>query len=216
MKKKLLILMLPLLLSDCSVIRNSSNDVSPSLAPSARIFIDNQNNENSQTLVIKQQRKTISPINEVRALPPSVTATTSSQSKSYNTFGEYNAESTMIVPSSLSAKTIKTTPSMPGPSTMFISQYKEWRAPAGTTLRENIVKWAEETKCESKASTHWIAIWPLSVTDYRLDAPLVFRGSFESTLEQVFELYRTAQKPLYAQASRMQCVIIVSESRDGH
>ncbi|EPU9582469.1 TPA: type IV pilus biogenesis lipoprotein PilL, partial [Escherichia coli] len=89
------------------------------------------------------------------------------------------------------------------------------RAPAGTTLRENIIKWAEETKCESMASTHWMVIWPLSVTDYRLDAPLMFRGSFESAMEQVFELYRTAQKPLYAQASRMQCIITVSDTRDG-
>ena len=88
-------------------------------------------------------------------------------------------------------------------------------APAGTTLRENIIKWAEETKCESMASTHWMVIWPLSVTDYRLDAPLMFRGSFESAMEQVFELYRTAQKPLYAQASRMQCIITVSDTRDG-
>ncbi|EMF3212330.1 toxin co-regulated pilus biosynthesis Q family protein [Escherichia coli] len=87
--------------------------------------------------------------------------------------------------------------------------------PAGTTLRENIIKWAEETKCESMASTHWMVIWPLSVTDYRLDAPLMFRGSFESAMEQVFELYRTAQKPLYAQASRMQCIITVSDTRDG-
>ena len=48
-----------------------------------------------------------------------------------------------------------------------------------------------------------------------LDAPLMFRGSFESAMEQVFELYRTAQKPLYAQASRMQCIITVSDTRDG-
>lgn len=34
---------------------------------------------------------------------------------------------------------------------------------------------------------------------YRLDAPLMFRGSFESAMEQVFELYRTAQKPLSGQ-----------------
>lgn len=47
------------------------------------------------------------------------------------------------------------------------------------------------------------------------DAPLMFRGSFESAMEQVFELYRTAQKPLYAQASRMQCIITVSDTRDG-
>ncbi len=64
---------------------------------------------------------------------------------------------------------------MTGTPVKPVSQGKEWRAPAGTTLRENIIKWAEETKCESMASTHWMVIWPLSVTDYRLDAPLMFR-----------------------------------------
>ncbi|ENK0006066.1 toxin co-regulated pilus biosynthesis Q family protein [Salmonella enterica] len=111
--------------------------------------------------------------------------------------------------------TVKSIPLMTGTPVKPVSQGKEWRAPAGTTLRENIIKWAEETKCESMASTHWMVIWPLSVTDYRLDAPLMFRGSFESAMEQVFELYRTAQKPLYAQASRMQCIITVSDTRDG-
>ena len=112
-----------------------------------------------------------------------------------------------------------TTPVKPVPVTenpvIPVSQGKEWRAPAGTTLRENIIKWAEETRCESMASAHWMVIWPLSVTDYRLDAPLIFRGSFESAIGQVFELYRSAQKPLYAQGSRTQCVITVSDTRDG-
>jgi len=95
-------------------------------------------------------------------------------------------------------------------------QGRSWLAPSGTTLREMLMKWAEDTRCESGASLHWTVIWPVSVTDYRLDAPLTFRGSFETMLGQMFELYRTTQKPLYAEASRMQCVVSVTDTPAGH
>lgn len=136
--------------------------------------------------------------------------------KPRNPFRENSATlSTATTSSAPTGSTVKSIPLMTGTPVKPVSQGKEWRAPAGTTLRENIMKWAEETKCESMASAHWMVIWPLSVTDYRLDAPLMFRGSFESAMDEVFELYRTAQKPLYAQANRMQCIITVSETRDG-
>lgn len=93
---------------------------------------------------------------------------------------------------------------------------KTWQAPAGTTLRETLLKWAGETRCESGASPYWTVIWPTTVTDYRLDGPLMFRGNFESMLGQMFELYRTAQKPLYAEASRVQCIVSVSDTPAGH
>ncbi|MFB4460487.1 TcpQ domain-containing protein [Enterobacter hormaechei subsp. steigerwaltii] len=96
-----------------------------------------------------------------------------------------------------------------------VVQGKSWTAPAGTTLREMLMKWAQDTRCESGASPHWTVIWPVSVTDYRLDAPLTFRGSFETMLGQMFDLYRTAQKPLYAEASRMQCVVSVNDTPAG-
>ncbi|EPB2250937.1 TcpQ domain-containing protein [Citrobacter youngae] len=96
-----------------------------------------------------------------------------------------------------------------------VIQGKTWTAPAGTTLREMLMKWAQDTRCESGASPHWTVIWPVDVTDYRLDAPLTFRGSFETMLGQMFDLYRTAQKPLYAEASRMQCVVSVTDTPAG-
>ncbi|MEQ9971430.1 TcpQ domain-containing protein [Pectobacterium carotovorum] len=89
---------------------------------------------------------------------------------------------------------------------------KTWQAPSGATLREVMIKWAGETRCESGASPTWTVIWPMSVTDYRLDAPLTFQGAYESMLGQVFELYRTAKTPLYGQASRLQCVVSVSDT----
>lgn len=103
-----------------------------------------------------------------------------------------------------------------GQPVMPVITGKTWQAPAGTTLREMLLKWAGETRCESGASQYWTVIWPTSVTDYRLDAPLTFRGTFESMLGQMFELYRTAQKPLYAEASRVQCVVSVSDTPAGH
>ncbi|HBL5403624.1 TPA: toxin co-regulated pilus biosynthesis Q family protein, partial [Enterobacter hormaechei] len=96
-----------------------------------------------------------------------------------------------------------------------VVQGKTWLAPSGTTLREMLMKWAQDTRCESGASSHWTVIWPVSVTDYRLDAPLTFRGSFETMLGQMFDLYRSAQKPLYAEASRMQCVVSVTDTPAG-
>lgn len=96
-----------------------------------------------------------------------------------------------------------------------VVQGKTWMAPAGTTLREMLMKWAKDTRCESGASPQWTVIWPVAVTDYRLDAPLTFRGSFETMLGQMFDLYRTAQKPLYAEATRMQCVVSVTDTPAG-
>lgn len=93
---------------------------------------------------------------------------------------------------------------------------KSWRAPSGATLRETLMKWAGDTRCESGASPNWTVIWPAGVTDYRLDAPLTFQGTFEAMLGQMFELYRTARKPLYADASRLQCLVSVSDTPSGH
>lgn len=103
-----------------------------------------------------------------------------------------------------------------GQPVMPVITGKTWQAPSGTTLREMLQKWAGETRCESGASLFWTVIWPNSVTDYRLDAPLTFHGTFESMLGQMFELYRTAQKPLYAEASRVQCIVSVSDTPAGH
>ncbi|EHE6019934.1 pili assembly chaperone, partial [Salmonella enterica] len=104
-----------------------------------------------------------------------------------------------------------TPPPVTGTPVTPVPSGKEWRAPAGTTLRENLTKWAEETPCDTPGIAHWMVIWPDSVKDYRLDAPLIFHGSFEAITGQVFDLYRTASTPLYAQGSRMQCVITVTE-----
>ncbi|WP_208950411.1 TcpQ domain-containing protein [Rahnella sp. ChDrAdgB13] len=88
-----------------------------------------------------------------------------------------------------------------------------WRAEVGSTLKETLTRWAGSAKCDNGGN--WVVIWPVSL-DYRIDAPLTFHGNFESVLVQVFDLYRQADKPLYAAASRMQCLVSVSDQPGRH
>ncbi|EAT4156190.1 hypothetical protein EUY23_19275 [Salmonella enterica] len=83
----------------------------------------------------------------------------------------------------------------------------EWKAAAGITLQESLTAWAEKADCPNGG--HWVVIWQTPV-DYLIEAPLTFHGSFESALDQVFDLYRTAEKRLYAEASRTQCLVSVT------
>ncbi|EAR0811709.1 hypothetical protein EF931_11500 [Salmonella enterica] len=84
----------------------------------------------------------------------------------------------------------------------------EWKAIAGSTLKESLTDWASKADCANGG--HWVVIWQTS-TDYRIDAPLVFKGNFESALVQVFDLYKKADKPLFAEASRLQCLVSVAD-----
>lgn len=84
-----------------------------------------------------------------------------------------------------------------------------WRAEPGTTLKEALTAWAAKAPCANGGN--WVLIWPVAL-DYRIDAPLVFHGNFESVLVQVFDLYRHAEKPLFAEASRIQCLVSVSDT----
>ncbi|QDX30982.1 PFGI-1 class ICE element type IV pilus protein PilL2 [Dickeya poaceiphila] len=85
-----------------------------------------------------------------------------------------------------------------------------WKADVGSTLKETLTKWAAQAKCDTNGG-NWVVIWPVAV-DYRIDAPLSFHGNFESVLVQIFDLYRRAEKPLFAEASRMQCLVSVSDT----
>jgi len=87
-----------------------------------------------------------------------------------------------------------------------------WRAEPGSTLKETLTIWASKANCSNGGN--WVVIWPVTL-DYRIDAPLVFHGNFESVLVQVFGLYRKAEKPLFAEANRIQCLISVSDTPTG-
>ncbi len=88
-----------------------------------------------------------------------------------------------------------------------LSSGPEWKAAAGITLQESLTAWADKADCPNGG--HWVVIWQTPV-DYRIEAPLTFRGSFESALDQVFDLYRPAEKRLYAEANRAQCLVSVT------
>ncbi|EBY1098941.1 TcpQ domain-containing protein [Salmonella enterica subsp. enterica serovar Thompson] len=95
-----------------------------------------------------------------------------------------------------------------GTPVTVVTSGPEWKAVAGSTLKESLTDWAGKADCASGG--HWVVIWQTS-TDYRIDAPLVFKGNFESALVQVFDLYKKADKPLFAEASRLQCLVSVTD-----
>lgn len=99
----------------------------------------------------------------------------------------------------------------PGTPVMTSSEGLVWRAATGTTLKETLQGWAASVRCESGSSPYWTVIWPTPL-NYRIDAPLVLTGNFESVVVQLFELYKAAQKPLYATANRYQCLVYVSDT----
>ncbi|EAZ7015084.1 hypothetical protein CEZ70_11980 [Salmonella enterica] len=95
-----------------------------------------------------------------------------------------------------------------GTPVTVVASGPEWKVVAGSTLKESLTDWAGKADCASGG--HWVVIWQTS-TDYRIDAPLVFKGNFESALVQVFDLYKKADKPLFAEASRLQCLVSVTD-----
>ncbi|HFG7806554.1 TPA: TcpQ domain-containing protein [Salmonella enterica subsp. enterica serovar Java] len=111
------------------------------------------------------------------------------------------ASSAVVSPASAPA------PKLTGTPVTALPSGPEWKAAAGITLRESLTAWAEKADCPNGG--HWVVIWQTPV-DYLIEAPLTFRGSFESALDQVFDLYRPAEKRLYAEAHRSQCLVSVT------
>lgn len=155
------------------------------------------------------------PFSSVNATVPTAVATEKTGSRPSATpvsKSQRQSQAASVTPSVPSRPTAPVLTGTPVP--VSDSGGKVWRAQPGTTLRRTLMQWAGETRCETVDGTKWTVIWPASVTDYRLDAPLTFHGSFESMLTQVFDLYHTASKPLYAKASRMQCLVSVTDTPD--
>ncbi|EAA2983487.1 hypothetical protein DNY73_18330 [Salmonella enterica subsp. diarizonae] len=98
-------------------------------------------------------------------------------------------------------------PKLTGTPVKALPSGPEWKAAAGITLKESLTAWAEKADCPNGGN--WVVIWQTPV-DYLIEAPLTFRGSFESALDQVFDLYRPAEKRLYAEANRLQCLVSVT------
>lgn len=87
---------------------------------------------------------------------------------------------------------------------------KIWQAETGTTLKDAIFTWAAETTCESNLGKKWTVAW-VTTTNYRIDAPLQFSGTWRDALNQVFTLYLKASVPLYAGTNTAQCVVKVDD-----
>jgi len=87
---------------------------------------------------------------------------------------------------------------------------KIWRAETGTTLKDAIFTWAAETTCDSNPDKKWTVAW-VTTTNYRIDAPLQFNGTWRDALNQVFTLYFKASVPLYAGTNSAQCVLKVDD-----
>lgn len=92
------------------------------------------------------------------------------------------------------------------PGHMTVPVMKNWKIDSGVTLREGILQWANSESC---SGGHWTLLWETPV-NYRVGAALHFSGDFKNALNGVFELYRNAQKPLYAITNTPQCLLRVT------
>lgn len=87
---------------------------------------------------------------------------------------------------------------------------KSWTISKGTTLKAGYLSWVQKEKCGDR---EWVVRWDTD-TDYPIDYPLSFRSaSFEDATSQLFNLYRTAQAPLYVSGYRNQCLIVISDRK---
>ncbi|WP_387691579.1 TcpQ domain-containing protein [Photorhabdus sp. RM71S] len=85
-----------------------------------------------------------------------------------------------------------------------------WVMTTGSTLKDSLLTWSTKEKCSLPNADNWTVQW-LTPVNYRIDAPLVFRGTFMDALNDVFRLYLNASVPLYAGTRTQQCQVIVSD-----
>lgn len=114
------------------------------------------------------------------------------------------AHSVGVIP----VKKTATAPLLPLITTTVVQ--KVWRIPAGTMLQDGLTVWAAEAPCLSGVSAHWTIQWMTPVR-YRIDAPVEFKGDFDTAVEGLFRLYQHAQRPLYAGRIRSQCLLMVDD-----
>ncbi|HAG0927970.1 TPA: hypothetical protein G8S40_001951 [Salmonella enterica] len=142
-----------------------------------------------------------------RDLTGKTTATTLVNSSPHAASPAASASSSLTTSSVPASSAPVPAPKLTGTPVKALPSGPEWKAAAGTTLKESLTVWAEKADCPNGGN--WVVIWQTPV-DYLIEAPLTFRGSFESALDQVFDLYRPAEKRLYAEAHRAQCLVSVT------
>ncbi|MBS6740077.1 MAG: TcpQ domain-containing protein [Enterobacteriaceae bacterium] len=105
--------------------------------------------------------------------------------------------------------TLKPTPVFSAGEPITVASGPEWRIEPGLTLREGVTKWISKARCTTNAE--WVLIWKPVQVDYPIDGPLSFRGSFESSITELFGLYRNAKKPLFVVANPTQCLVVIDD-----
>jgi type IV pili sensor histidine kinase/response regulator len=91
-----------------------------------------------------------------------------------------------------------------------VVQVRHWRIESGSTVKDWLYSQAATETCGTPGVKNWTVAW-LTPTNYRVDAPLAFTGSFREMLNQLFTLYGTAKVPLYAGLRAAQCVVAVDD-----
>lgn len=90
---------------------------------------------------------------------------------------------------------------------------KAWDAKVGETLRGVLERWSSGETC--KANERWTVInWPDGV-DYSIDSALRFNGTYYDAVSQLFDLYKSADVPLYVDLynpKNSPCVVYVSDT----
>lgn len=86
---------------------------------------------------------------------------------------------------------------------------QHWSIERGENLKDGIMRWAAKEKC-STGSESWVVIWSTEI-NYRIDAQLAFTGTFKEALNELFLLYKKADKPLYPYTNTPQCLIKVND-----
>ncbi|MBD8145913.1 TcpQ domain-containing protein [Pantoea agglomerans] len=91
-----------------------------------------------------------------------------------------------------------------------VIQVRHWRIETGSTVKDWLYSQAAIETCTVPGIKNWTVAW-LTPTNYRVDAPLTFDGSFREMLNRLFTLYGTAKVPLYAGVRAAQCVVSVDD-----
>lgn len=91
-----------------------------------------------------------------------------------------------------------------------VVQLRHWRIETGNTVKDWLYSQASAETCNVPGIKNWTVAW-LTPTNYRVDAPLNFDGSFREMLNRLFTLYGTAKVPLYAGVRAAQCVVSVDD-----
>lgn len=91
-----------------------------------------------------------------------------------------------------------------------VVQLRHWRIDTGNTVKDWLYSQASAETCTVPGIKNWTIAW-LTPTNYRVDAPLNFDGSFREMLNRLFTLYGTAKVPLYAGVRAAQCVVSVDD-----